>query len=454
VDPRLGIVLTTSALLFLAGVTPAAAPPPPPAPWEAPVRRAIEQLGDREFSRRESAQRFLAAESERIIPILRAAVGNPNLEIRRRALRLLHSHEHAVLFSPRLVTLHVTKKPLNETLNLITKQTGYKFQVNGGGGPETLYSFDFDSVPFWDAMDRICRDANLTIPPYGDPNGGLLYLQPSAGQAPYTWRDGTFRFVANNFQLYRSLDLSAITPGVATNRVSNMTFGFNIHAEPRLPILGMGEVRLEAAYDNEKNSLLPPEVNNGDVRMGMGGRMVFSRRHYPVGNKQMSVQGNVQLVRVSEKATHVKVMRGSVPLTLLTEQKDIVVSDKILSAKGKKIETEELNIQIEEVQKQANGQCSIKMTITNNNKDNPGDYSWMNSLYQRIELSDEKGEKYQFQGTNWSSTGPNYIQFTMIFGKGFVAPGAKAGTPTKFTYQQWVTRIHEVNFEFHDVPLP
>ena len=51
-------------------------------------------------------------------------------------------------------------------------------------------------------------------------------------------------------------------------------------------------------------------------------------------------------------------------------------------------------------------QYQIKMSITEEQKDNPNDYSWTNSLYQRIELLDEKGNKMQIYGSQWNNSMP------------------------------------------------
>ena len=46
----------------------------------------------------------------------------------------------------------------------------------------------------------------------------------------------------------------------------------------------------------------------------------------------------VNLGNASRGARAIKVLRGTLPLTLVAEQKDVVVTDEILKAKGKKVE--------------------------------------------------------------------------------------------------------------------
>jgi hypothetical protein len=254
-------------------------------------------------------------------------------------------------------------------------------------------------------------------------------------------------------QLYRNIDLSSgVAPGSASARSESLTLNLTLFAEPRLPFLGMGEVRIDAAYDSERNSMIPPNQNPNHYEEfnPWGGGMRLGRRYYGGGYKQMSMQTGLSLTRISEKATTIKVIRGVVPVTILVEQKPVDLVDDFLKAKGKKTTVGELEFNIENVQKQPNNQYQVKFTVTN--KGNPNDYTWQNTLYQRIELLDAKGNKYQNWGSNWHGGGGNNVTLTMTYSGNF--GGTKPGDPKRFVYQHWVTRQHDVHFELKDVPLP
>jgi hypothetical protein len=81
--------------------------------------------------------------------------------------------------------------------------------------------------------------------------------------------------------------------------------------------------------------------------------------------------------------------------------------------------------------------------------DNPNDYSWMNSLYQRIELQDDKGNKFAIVGNSWGNNSPGSIQMTTTF-----ALHGKGGPASKLIYYRWATVQHDLVFEFKDLPLP
>jgi hypothetical protein len=450
-------VLLTALLVGIGPVPAFAVAPPPVPPWQPGIEKLIQQLAHADYRQREEAERRLANENPRILPLLRRALGSTDPEIRRRCLRLFHRHETAVLFAPKKVTLKLAHKPIGVILEEISKQTGYKINHWGGApGGEANYSCDFVETPFWDAMEQLCKQAHLVIQPsYGD---NPLQVQHGAGYAPHAGRDGAFRYTPNNFQLYRHVEIGLVNPkgDAGMSRSENLHFTFSVHAEPRLPILTTGEVRLESAYDNEKNSLIVPR-NAGNGEFMFNGRGIgFSRRYYGGGNKQSSIQVQVPLLRVSEKASTVSVIRGVVPLTILVEQQPLVVTERILEAKGRKITVADVQFHFEDIKKLPNNQYTVQMTITNNSKDNQGDYTWMNTLYQRIELQDDKGHKYQIYGSSWGGSGPNHVQMTLTYASGVfgAAPAAKIDPPTKFIYHNWVTRQHEVHFEFRNLPLP
>jgi hypothetical protein len=445
--------LLAGLLCLLPIAAQAAGPPPRPLP-PAALTRLVEQLGHRDYRLREQAERELYLQGQAVLPLLRKAVGHKDAEVRRRAMRLLPGLEHAALVSPRRVTLSVTNKPLRVVLEELSKASGYKVMLNGmmmPGGPgaagEDTHSYQFVNTPFWEVVDRICRDSNSVVQQsYGDE---IVRLNQGGGHAPHVGRDGAFRYAAASFQMYRNVDLSLINPrgGTAVNRSENLTFSFNLFAEPRLPFLGMGEVRLESAYDSERNSMLI-KTNHFDGPGGPFGGV--GRRYYGGGGyKQHHMQVSVNLYRPSEKATMLKLLKGVVPVTLLVEQKPMVLSDKILSAKGTKKKVGDLEFNIENVQKMANNQVQIKFTVAN--KGNATDYMWMNTLYQRLELQDEKGNKFQNWGSSWGGNNGNSVQMTLTFGH-FGA--GKAPTPARLVYQHWVTRQHDVHFEFKGVPLP
>jgi hypothetical protein len=410
--------------------------------------RLIAQLGDADYRKRDDAVLKLKAEGPRALPALREALNHPDAEVRRRVGELVPALETAVLLAPKRVTLRVNNRSVREVLDAIEKQTGYKIE-SWGANTRTTCSFDFADVTFWEALDKVCQASGLVLQQgYGDDR---IRLQAREGHVPFVRYDGPFRLVPTGFQLYRNVDFGLIGKGDGVvNRNESLTLGFTVFVEPKLPLLGMGEVRIDAAYDSERNSMLLPGgglQDDLDIRMGMRGGRWVSR--YGMGNRMMSLQTQLTLARPSDKATALALIRGRLPVTLLAEQKPVVIAPDILSAKGTRTKIDSTSFHIEDVSQPATKQILVKMTVAETT-DNPNDFTWMNSLYQRVELQDDAGNKFSIVGNGWGNNVPGSVQMTTTF-----APaGAKAGKPTKLIYYRWTTLQHEIAFEFKDLPLP
>lgn len=416
---------------------------PRPAP---PVEQLIQQLGDTDFRKRDEAGRQLEAMGPAILPALQKAQKHEDPEVRRRAAELMPSLELAALMAPKRVSLDIRRKPIRQVLDEVSRQTGYKIEcfVNNEQQP---FDFQIDNQPFWPALDQICTQSGLMLQQgYGDDR---LRLHPQEGHVPFICYDGPVRLVANSIQHYRTIDFSFLprTPQ-GTRRSDNLTLTFSLFLEPRMPLLGMGEVRLTAAYDDEKQSMVPLRPAEGVDPWA--GRRWTSR--YGNGYRSYTQQTQVSLLRPSEKAQSVKLIQGTIPVLLLADQKAEVVSDNILAAKGKKAKAGTASFAIEDVTETPNKQYQIKMTITEQAKEDPNDHTWINSLYQRIELQDAEGNKYQMSGNSFGGNGPNHANVTFTYSN----PGnnAKLGPPAKLIYYNWSTLQHVVRFEFRDLPLP
>lgn len=424
------------------------AKPAPAAEISPATEKLIEQLGDPDFRQRDAAARELQALGSKAVAALRKAAQHPDAEVQRRAAALLPSIETAALLAPKRVTIHLKKKTVAQIVAELSKQTGYKVEFLNGN-EQRLYDLECDNLPFWEAFDRLCQPAGLVLQiGYGD---NILRLNHQESYVPYVNYKGAFRLVANSFSYNRNIDFSALpkTTG-GTQRNESLNFGFTVCVEPRIPLMSVGEPHITEAVDNEGRSMVlagPASDDMGGAWMG-GGR--FISRHGG-GNKTYCMQSYVNLGRSSEKSRSVKVLKGSVPVTLLGSEKPEVVSDDILKAKGQKKQIGPVSFDIQDVSQTPNKQYTVKMGITNNDKDNPNDHTWMNTLYYRIELQDAKGNKYNHYGSSWGGNGTNHVDLSFTYGN----PGnAKIEPPKKLIYHVWTLVNHQVDFEFKDLPLP
>jgi hypothetical protein len=435
----LAVVLAVAALPGLRASSPA--PPVGPAPS---VPRLVEQLGDPDYRERDRAGRLLRGLGPQALAELRPARDHADPEVRRRVQEIVADLETVELLAPKLVTLDLKDRTLRQVFQEITRQTGYKVEAMGGN-EQHRYSFKFQRIPFWEAIDRVSNASGLVYMPwYGD---NAVHLQAQESYVPYLCYDGGFRLVANSFQQSRSIDFGALPKNpLGGTHPDGLSFTFSVCAEPRLPLLGAGEPRLEAAYDNLNNSMVPRPDNDPN---GMMNRTVM---RYGNGYHVLCQQLQLNLARPSEKATSVKLLKGTVPLTVLVSEKPEVVTDKLMTTKGKKFKAGGATFAIEDVSATPGGQYQLKMTITNNSKDaSDNDYTWINSLFHRVEVQDDKGHKYQHFGSNWMNSSARHVQIQFTYGQ----PGnAKLPPPSKLIYHVWATAQTQATFTFKNLPLP
>jgi hypothetical protein len=416
----------------------------------APYRTWIEQLGSPSYRLREEATRQLEAEGLKALPALQEALGSEDAEVRRRARALIPAIEMRALLSPRRINLAIENKTLRDIVDELQRQTGYKIEF-WSPDPARTYTFTIKDRTYWEAMDQICTMTHLSVQQnYGD---DIVRLQQGEHCTDYVRYDGPFRFVPLGIQQTRYMPLNQPHRGLEMPQVTeNLNFSFLVCSEPRLPLLGMGQPKIEAAYDNQKCSMVPPSTNTFDpmdFRFGMGRRWVT---RYGGGNRCCQIQADLSLVRSSNKATTIKELRGYVPVTLLAEQKPVVLADDVLKSKGKKITVGTTTFLFEEASEvPATKQIQVKVSVTENSPEGANDYTWMNTLYSRIELQDSKGNRYQTYTTNWNNTAPNHVQLTLTFG---TVGATKMVPPARFIFQNWKTVQHVIPFEFRDIPLP
>src|SRR5205807_4111981 len=120
----------------------------------------------------------------------------------------------------------------------------------------------------------------------------------------------------------------------------------------------------------------------------------------------------------------------------------------LADARGKKFRVGTTNFAIEDVSETPAKQPQVRLSITEDvsTTGGPNDFTWMNSLWNRLEVYDAKGNRLMNNGSSWSGAGPNHANITMTY-----AAGAK---PSKLVYQVWKTLSCQVPFEFKGLPLP
>jgi hypothetical protein len=310
---------------------------------------------------------------------------------------------------------------------------------------KTVYSFHFDKLPFWLALDKICDASGMTLQQnyYGD---DALRLYRQDAYVPFCFYTGPFKVVATGFNYSRNNNFATVakSPAQAANQGSEyLNVSIQIATEPRLPILRLGQVKLTAAEDDEGHSMLPrSDINNPNQ---------FGRVYYGGFYRGYMHQTQAPLVWPTKTSRTVKILKGVLPITLLADQKPSVVTDKILASKGKKYKIGDAGFHIEDITEMPGKQYQIKINVTENSKEAQHDYSRIQSIQQRLELQDDKGNKIPAYTNATMFNSPTSAQFTIITQQ---IGNAKNAAPAKLIYSSWILMDHEVAFEFRNLPLP
>ena len=404
----------------------------------AEVRGLVEQLGAPDYRTREKAGRQLLALGDRVLPQLTAAArATEDAEVARRLQVLVEQIDAARLTTARRVTLKLQNKSAKAVVEELARQSGYALQY-GGGDDDRRYSFDLADVPFWEALDRVCNEIGLQANPNG--NDGGLHVYQGNTYSPFTSYSGPFRFLATNVSMNRNVQLSGLPrSGAAASGNESLHLNLNVHAEPKAPLIAVGQPTLTRAVDETGASLVPPAVNTQTTHYRSYGG--YYRSYY------QSV--NVSLYRPNPSAARIREIRGTVPVTVLSGTRPDVTVPDLLSAKKERYAGRTVDLDLKAAD-YANDVLSVEVTITRRNGD-PNDYNWMHSIGPKIQVADAAGNAYVFNGVNRQSNSANVTTLTMQFRHPY---NKKVGKPAKLEYVEWLTVTKDVEFAFKDIPLP
>jgi hypothetical protein len=415
------------------------------------AEQLIERLGHRSYRVRTAAEKALAEMGADVLPALvKARRSITDVEVVRRLDGLIPALERTALLQPKRVTLHLDNKPIQAVLAEFTRQTGYAIDLDNNNANNGSFSFHFDKLPFWQALDKVCQQTRMTIYPYyyGSNNDRLRLYPYGTPPGPFVSYYETFRLVANGFHYNRSVNFSGSFTGPEknVNRSEYLNFNFSISSEPKLPFLLVSAPVVTEAFDEMKRSMAPQIVNPTSYHHDS---------KYGSGSRTYSTSLSVALVRPSRDSKTAKLIRGEIPVVLLSRQKPEITVEKPLAVKKTKFKGGVSEIEIEDVTEANNWNngktYQVKMALKEETDLKGHDYAWQQSLQYRLELLDEKGTKYLVWSNSLYNRGPRQAQGTIMFRP---PDNVAIGPPVKLVYNQWVPMGHRIKFEFRDLPLP
>jgi PAS domain-containing protein len=240
-----GAFLVVSGILL--GQT---APTPPAAELKLEVRRLVRQLNAPRLADRNAAEERLLGLGPAVLEHLPTAAENTPAEVEQRVARVRQVLQQKLARSAAqasTVTLR-GNLPLSDIIAALEEQTGNTIVGMQGFNPRALdltLEVALDQTPFWQALDQVADQANLTVYNYGPEKAVTLRprvegLVPRVGRACY---QGPFRFEPSQIEAVRNLR-------APTQQSLNLTL--EVAWEPKLsPIsLLLPMDRIEAVDEN------------------------------------------------------------------------------------------------------------------------------------------------------------------------------------------------------------
>jgi hypothetical protein len=190
---RFALVLLVGGFLFTAAATFQAAEP---AKEESRIKSLITQLGSDRYEERQEASALLEKAGEPALPLLREALKNPDMEVRRRAEDLIPRIEIRVATARALTPLQVRfsckDMPVNEAVAEFAKQTGHPIRLAGDATKlaERRMTLDTGDTTFWDAFEQFCAKAGIReadtpqqpqVNQFNDFGGGRVIMRGRGG---------------------------------------------------------------------------------------------------------------------------------------------------------------------------------------------------------------------------------------------------------------------------------
>jgi hypothetical protein len=254
-----------------------------------------------------------------------------------------------------------------------------------------------------------------------------------------------------NYQRNINFATSFYTKESSPQRTESLTMSFTVNAELKLPFLQVGQATVTQAFD-EKKRTMAPKVQTTTAYYNPNQAMFTE---FGNGQRSYSQQLSVNLIRPSRDSKTVKLVRGEIPVLLLSKQTPEIVIDKIVNVKKKQFKGRRTTIDIDQVTQGNNWgngvTYNVQMSVKEETESPNYDYQWANSLQHRLELFDAKGNKYWVWNSNLWNRGPRLANGTIMFRP---PDGIQVGPPVKLVYNQWTSMQHTIKYEFKDLPLP
>lgn len=353
----------------------------------------IRQLGSSKFPERDRAMKDLEAAGALALPALRQATHSQDAEIRQRAALLVRSIEAkeqaAALLAPKKIRLVLKDKSPSAAVAELALLSGYPVLL--AADPTALsdrkVTIDTGLTTFWDALEQLCRAADLKEVRIGGqivdsvsatkksgivggvkagkggkaPGGGK---SGAANPAPIVLADGRMPLTpvsqAGSFRI-RVLPASLLP--VQGALASPTTLFLQIHGEPRLQDCQIvGKPLVERAVDNLGQSLTFGLELAAFSRVGDGDELQLLNSLQPMPLPRGIVA--LPLQRGDKPATQLAELTGKLTVEVTKQNEPLATIDNILLAAGNSATSADgRTMRVTKVETNAQGEVVVLLTL-------------------------------------------------------------------------------------------
>jgi hypothetical protein len=460
------------------------------------VATLIEQLGSEQFQERERATQALDAIGGPALPALRQAAKSKDLEVSRRAKRLIvrieRRLETARVLQPKRVRLVYKETPLLEAVADFGKRTGHTMQLEGDQAKwkDRKITLDTGDVPFWDAFEQFCKKAGLVergtgpaqvddMPMYRTGRGGRVQVVRSwrdvgrpAAQPTILAEGKQERVPSCRAGALRIRALPAKVEGKGDpKRGGERRFDLELACDPRINWQELISMKITKAIDDQGQSLLQPVVYQPDDGASLDDMDQVIIIDATTGRAKgryapAPTLAPVRLKPAAKPSKMLKEVHGTIAARVEAPAEPLMTVDNILKAAGKRVEGPDggflkvLDVTLGDdayairLQLQAPGGQLLmggppfarrgRVVVVRDSSGAGGD----GTVFSIIDAKGKPMPLERIQGqAGRRLVGPR--EYTLFF-----TPGRGQPKPAKLVYSGRRSVVIEVPFTLKDVPLP
>jgi outer membrane protein assembly factor BamB len=474
----------------------------------APIAALVAGLGGDNYADREAAALALEAAGVAAIDPLRAAAGNPDPELSRRAAGLIRAiekrAESARLLAPPRLHLQYQDRPLAEATLDFARKCGVVLRLPPelAKSGERKVTLDTGEVTFWDAFDRFCAAAGLVeVPPVApapDPRGGSVtvssmvivggvggrastdVMRTTPDDRPLELMLADGRPAPTPASAGGAVRVRAVPPDVALPHLKKddgeALVALDVALAGPVQWQKVVGVRLDRALDDEGRSLAavftpfnrPPPTT---IVSGRGGLMINGMPVVTPPEETDSAAARVTPLRLKQPAEKpakmLKELTGTITAQVRTPREALVTIDNVLQSAGRLVKGRHGGeVHVVEAVKTEDGQVRIKVRVEavgralSDVPQNPfggtlivngkrlGDENLLSSL--DFSLLDVTGKPFRtVTAVHTGVRAGAAPEYELVY-----EAEAGQGEAAKFVYADRRTLFIDVPFTLQDVPLP